>query len=157
MSSKNKALLSGVIAAVIAVALISGLVLTPGLLPKSTTNSSVSSTSTSGGSTQRSGSGTLAVLMTDPPTVPDGTTAVYINYSDVQVHVSGAGNQSGWTDLQSSGSINLMSIINTTQTIAATNISSGVFNALRFNVTSAVVSFQGKNFTADLIYQEHTL
>src|SRR5579872_277586 len=103
MSSKNKALVSGAIAAVIAIALISGLVLTPGLLPKSTT---LSSTTTSGGSTQRSGSGTLAVLMTDPPTVPDGTTAVYINYSDVQVHVSQDGNNSGWTDLQSSGTIN---------------------------------------------------
>jgi hypothetical protein len=95
--------------------------------------------------------------MTDPPTVPDGTTAVYINYSNIQVHISQAGNYSGWIDLQSSGEINLMSVINTTQTIAATNISSGVFNALRFNVTSAVVTFGGKNYTADLVYQQHTL
>src|SRR5579862_2303670 len=138
MSSKNKALVSGAIAAVIAIALISGLVLTTGLLPKSTTL--VSSTTTSGGSTQRSGSGTWSVLMTDPPTVPDGTTAVYINYSDVQVHVSQDGNNSGWTDLQSSGTINLMSILNSTQTIAAANITSGVFNGLRFNVTGAVVT-----------------
>jgi len=95
--------------------------------------------------------------MTDPPTVPDGTTAVYINYSSIQVHVSQDGNYSGWIDLNTSGEINLMSIINSTQTIAATNISSGVFNALRFNVTSAVVTFNGKNYTADLVYQEHTL
>jgi len=95
--------------------------------------------------------------MTDPPTIPTGVTAVYINYSDVGVHVSNAGNQTGWTDLQSSGEINLLSVINSTQTIAATNITSGVFNALRFNVTSSVVTFQGENYTADLVYQEHTL
>src|SRR5689334_14834462 len=120
MSSKNKALLSGAIAAIIAMALISGLVFTPGLL-RNLTSGSTSISSTTSGNAPSSGSGTLAVLMTDPPTVPDGTTAVYINYSNIQVHISQAGNYSGWIDLQSSGEINLMSIINTTQTIAATN------------------------------------
>jgi len=95
--------------------------------------------------------------MTDPPTVPDGVTAVYINYSSVEIHIADAGNQSGWTDLQAKGEINLMSIVNESQTIASTNISSGKFNGMRFNVTSSVVTFQGKNYTADLVYQEHTL
>ncbi len=153
MSSKNKVVLSGVVAAVIAIALVGAVVLvSPELLTNN--SSSTSSISTSGPS---SGSGTLAVLMTDPPTVPDGVTAVYITYSDVQVHVADDGNQSGWNDMHSSGEINLMSVINSSQTIASANISSGKFNGLRFNVTSAVVTFQGTNYTADLVYQQHTL
>ncbi len=166
MSTKSKVIVSGVLAAIIAVALIGAVVFTPGLVSKSPSSGTLISTSSANTSSQSaasssssspSGSGTLAVLMTDPPTVPDGVTAVYINYSDVEVHVANAGNQTGWTDLQTSGSIDLMSIVNESQTIAATNITSGKFNGLRFNVTSAVVTFEGVNYTADLVYQEHTL
>ncbi len=156
MSTKNKVIVSGVLAAIIAVALIGAVVFTPGLVNKGSTSSTSISTSSSSANAP-SGSGTLAVLMTDPPTVPDGVTAVYINYSSIEVHFADAGNQTGWTDLQTSGEINLMSIVNESQTIASTNITSGKFNGLRFNVTSAVVTFQGTNYTADLVYQEHTL
>ena len=165
MNMKNKVLVSGVLAAVIAVALIGAAVFTPGLVNGSsssgttisTSSSSASPSSQSTNTPNQSGSGTLAVLMTDPPTVPDGVTAVYINYSSMEVHFSQAGNQTGWTDLQTSGEIDLMSIVNESQTIASANISSGNFNGLRFNVTSAVVTFQGTNYTADLVYQDHTL
>jgi len=156
MSTKSKVIVSGVLAAIIAVALIGAVVFTPGVVNTSSTSSTSISTSSSSANAP-SGSGTLAVLMTDPPTVPDGVTAVYINYSSVEIHIADAGNQSGWTDLQTKGEINLMSIVNESQTIASTNISSGKFNGLRFNVTSSVVTFQGKNYTADLVYQEHTL
>ena len=163
----NKSLLMGAVGAIIAIALISAAILTPGVLGVTTGTSSVSTSSqstvvgsttgTSQVQTNTGPSGTLAVLMTDPPTIPDGVTAVYINYSDISIHVSNAGNETGWTDLQSSGEINLLSIINSTETIAASNVTSGVFNALRFNITSALVTFQGTNYTADLVYQEHTL
>ena len=162
MSTKSKVIVSGVLAAIIAVALIGAVVFTPGIVGSSSTSSTVistgsTSTSSSSSANTPGGTGTLAVLMTDPPTVPDGVTAVYIDYSSVEIHIANAGNQTGWTDLQTSGEINLMSIINQSQTIASTNISSGKFNGMRFNVTSAVVTFQGANYTADLVYQEHTL
>ena len=102
-------------------------------------------------------SGALAILMTDPPTVPEGVTNVYITYADLGIHVSGDGNNSGWHILNLQGDIDLMSIINSTQTVAEANITSGNFNELSFNVTSAVVTFQGLNYTADLVYQNHVL
>jgi hypothetical protein len=174
MSTKSKVIVSGVLAAIIAAALIGAVVFTPGIVNQisstttgiSTSSSSSSSVNTSAQSSSSSsssaasgsgGSGTLAVLMTDPPTVPDGVTAVYINYTDIEVHIADAGNQTGWTTLTTSGEINLMSIVNESQTVAATNITSGKFNGLRFNVTSATVTFNGANYTADLVYQEHTL
>jgi hypothetical protein len=149
MYMNGKVILSGVLVVVIAIALVGAFVF----------NKNTQSTSVVNSTSQLSNgqSGTLAVLMTDPPTIPQGVTAVYINYSDVQVHVSNAGNQTGWTDMQSSGDINLLGVVNSTQTIAAANISSGIFNALRFNITNALVTFQGQNYTADLVYQEHTL
>ncbi len=154
MNSKNKVVTSGVLAAVVAIALVTA-VLGLGIL-SSTTTSGVfgATTSTTGNSAQ---SGTLAVLMTDPPTVPTGVSAVYITYANLGVHVSGAGNQSGWHALNTQGEINLMSVINATQTIASANISSGKFDALAFNITSAVVTYNGQNYSADLVYQEHML
>ncbi|MDG6904247.1 MAG: DUF4382 domain-containing protein [Nitrososphaerota archaeon] len=151
MSSKSSIFMSGAVAAIIAIVLISG-VLAAGILNSKSTNvteSQVSQTS--------SGSGTLAVLLTDPPTIPNGTTHVYVTYDGLAVHVSGAANNSGWHVLSAQGSIDLMSIINVSQTIAAANIQSGRFDALAFNITSAVVTFIGKNYSAYLVYQEHKL
>ncbi|MDG6994456.1 MAG: DUF4382 domain-containing protein [Nitrososphaerota archaeon] len=170
MSSTRSVMVSGLAAAIIAIALIgsvigAGLLNTRTTIPSSTSSfttvssspilTSYSSTSTA---TQPStGGGTLAVLMTDPPTIPNGTSAVYITYSNLAIHVSGAGNNSGWHPINSQGQIDLMGIINATQTIASANIQSGTFNAMEFNISSAIVTFNGVNYTASLVYQEHML
>ncbi len=185
MSSNRSLVLSAVSAAVIAIVLLSGIVAlgvlnttrstqitTVPIVASSVTQSNSPtqvgqiSTSTQSVSTGQASSNSppasqngddLAVLMTDPPTVPNGVTAVYITYADLGIHVSGAGNNSGWHVLDLQGQINLMSIINSTQTIVDANVTSGNFNALAFNVTSAMVTFNGINYTADLVYQQHEL
>ena len=100
MSSKNKALVSGVIAAVIAVALISGLMTHARATSEVYDDLFGEQHQHFGRDNTEKRFGDFGVFMTDPPTVPDGTTAVYINYSDVQVHVSGAGNATGWRQTQ---------------------------------------------------------
>jgi hypothetical protein len=185
MSSSRSLALSAVAAAIIAIVLVSGVVALgvlntthstlvistssttlPAVQSNSPTGSgpsvvttSISSQGPSGSSSppQSSGSNDLAVLMTDPPTVPDGVTAVFITYENLGIHLSGAGNNTGWHVLDQQGQINLMSIINSTQTIVEANVSTGTFNAMAFNVTSAIVTFQGANYTADLVYQNHVL
>ena len=137
MTNKRNIVTSAAVAAIAAIALISAAILSPGML-------ALGSTSTA----QSGPSGTLAVLLTDPPTVPNGVTAVYATYSGVQVHVNGAGNLSGWYDLHSSGQINLMRVIDVGQTIASTSVPAGTYGALRFNITAATVAYQGQNFTA---------
>jgi Domain of unknown function (DUF4382) len=149
MSSRSSVFISGAIAAIIAIVLIGG-VLATGILNTKTTTTLSPSTSTSG-------SGTLAVLLTDPPTVPNGTRAVYVTYNYLAVHVAEDGNNSGWHILNARGTIDLMSIINVSQTIASANIQSGVFDKLAFNITSATVTFLGSNYSAYLVYKEHTL
>ncbi len=172
MSSSKNVVISGVLATVLAVALIAAAVLsgvaTTGkvgtrIVPVTTTVYPSSSSSGQGpqssttAAQQGAGAGTMAVLLTDPPTVPDGVSNVDIDYSNLAIHVSGAGNQSGWNSLGTSGQVDLMSIINVTQTIALAKVSTGTFDAIAFNVTSATVTYQGTNYTADLVYQEHIL
>ncbi len=181
MSSSRSLVFSAVIAAVIAIALVSGVVAI-GVLnttqttlrhtgvtssvesnssvqvgPASQLSATVTTNSQSTSSIVAGQGGSLAVLMTDPPTVPDGVTSVFINYSNLAIHISSAGNATGWHSLGVAGQIDLMSVINSTQTVAEANITSGNFNALAFNITSAVVTFQGVNYSADLVYQDHEL
>ncbi|HYB03409.1 MAG TPA: DUF4382 domain-containing protein, partial [Nitrososphaerales archaeon] len=181
MSSNRSLVLSAVSAAIIAIVLLSGIVALGVLnttrstqittMPFVASSITQSNSSTRVGqisaSTQSISSGQapnnsppsqnaddLAVLMTDPPTVPEGVTAVYITYANLAIHVSDAGNNTGWHVLDLQGQIDLMSIINSTQTIVDANVTSGNFNALAFNVTSAIVTFNGLNYTADLVYQQ---
>ncbi len=95
--------------------------------------------------------GTLSILITDPPHVPAGVTAVYVTYSNLAVHVSEAGNWSGWTRVSSRGTIDLLATVNISETIAAVRVPTGDYNALRLNVTSAQVTFNGKNYTAFVV------
>ena len=147
MSTKKNIMLSGaaalvVAASILAVAIFSGV----SLLPNA--NTTKTTTHTIGATTSSKAPGTLSVLLTDPPHVPLGVTKVYIAYSNLAVHVSEAGNQSGWTLLKSGGSIELLSTVDVSQTISSVKIAAGEYNLLRFNISSAQVTYNGKNYTA---------
>ena len=102
-------------------------------------------------STSNATTGTLAVLLTDPSSIPLNVTAVYISLSDLQLHPTSLGNSSGWLDLGSAREINLLSIVNSTETVSGGNISDGSYDALRVNLTAPVVTYEGQNFSANLI------
>jgi len=134
--------LVGAIAFVLAVSLIATAVLT-GTLP------GVKNVNTShGGNTALSGTGSLSILLTDPPVIPTGVTDVYVSYSDIMVHVSNAGNQTGWYPVNSQGTIELLGSVNVSQTLASVSVASGDYNLVRFNLTSAKVTYNGVNYTA---------
>jgi len=147
MSTKKNIMLSGaaalvVAASILAVAIFSGVSLLPNANTTKTTTHTIAATTSS------KAPGTLSVLLTDPPHVPLGVTKVYIAYSNLAVHVSEAGNQSGWTLLKSGGSIELLSTVDVSQTISSVKIAAGEYNLLRFNISSAQVTYNGKNYTA---------
>ena len=141
MSSKRSIALSGLVAAIVAIGLIAATVYLPGagIFQGGTTNSS---------SSLGSQTGTLGIQLTDPPTVPPGVTSVYISYSEMDVHVAGAGNQSGWYQVAPAGEIDLMSILNTSITLGSAPVTTGEFNAIGFNITSATVTVNGVNQSA---------
>lgn len=140
MSSGKKAVVSGAVAAVIAIALVAAAMYTPGLISKSNISETTSQT--------LAGSGTVGIQLTDPPTVPPGVTDVYIDYSAMGVHVADAGNDSGWYQIAPSGEIDLMTILNTSITLGSSQVSAGVFNAVGFNITRAIVTVNGANESA---------
>ena len=82
----------------------------------------------------------VPVLLTDPPHVPTGTSALVITYTSVMVQ-TGSGK---WINAPGSGSINLMGLVNATTVIGTANISANtVVDAIRFSVASANIVVNG--------------
>ncbi len=154
MSVRKQVISASIIALVIALSVIAGATFFVTSTPQSSSNpsqtfSSGQSTTSQSATSQVAGqTGTLSLLLTDPPTVPTGVTAVYATYRNVAVHVSGAGNQTGWTETNTTGTIDLIKLVNVSATIATVKVSSGVYDALRFNISSAEVTYNAKNYTA---------
>ena len=107
----------------------------------STTSTTSAATGPSGSTSQ--GQGVLSVLLTDPPRVPAGVTAIYVFYSDLSVH-----GPEGWTTLKTAGAIEVMGTVNVGQTLASANLPVGSYDSIRFDVASALVTYDGLNYTA---------
>ncbi len=97
---------------------------------------------------QQGQSGQFAIMATDPPVTSDGVTAASITYTSVQVHSAGAAETTGWTQVSGSGTLDLMNSAAVSQTIAAAKVKAGTYDAVRFAVGSAKVTFQGNEYAA---------
>jgi hypothetical protein len=96
-----------------------------------------------------SSTGFLSVLLTDPPNVPQGVTAVYITYANLAVHAVGFGD-SGWVRVSGQGTIDTMKLVNLSRVISTGSIPSLTYNLVSFNITKASVDFNGKNYSASI-------
>src|SRR5487761_1819693 len=129
MSQKGKMLQAIVVGVVLAAVIIGGVTLTQQSFFSS--QSTESRTASPVGDT-----GILAAQITDPPNVPEGVTHVFVSYSDVQVHAAGVANNSGWYTIASSGTVDLMSVVNVSMTV------------VKFDIASAWITYFGQNDSA---------
>ena len=84
--------------------------------------------------------GSVALQLTDPPEVPAGTSSLVINYSSLQVHIMGNSNAT-WISSNASGSVNVLSLLNVSQTIGTIHAPNGTqIDMVRFAVTSAKIT-----------------
>jgi Domain of unknown function (DUF4382) len=92
-------------------------------------------------------SGTLSVLLTDPPSVPEGVSAVYVTYSNLAVHTDSFGD-SGWVTIAGAGTIDTLKLVNLSQTISSAIIPSFTYNLVALDISGVKVDFMGKNYSA---------
>ncbi len=86
----------------------------------------------------------FTVMLTDPPNVPDGTTLLDLNYSDVSLHVTYPNGTIEWLPVGSSGKVNLLSLINMTETIASTTIPVGsAIDKIQFTIAEVETVVKG--------------
>jgi len=82
------------------------------------------------------------VALTDPPSVPTGTSALWLNYTAVELITNSSPLFANYT-----GSVNLMSLINTSKVIAEFNVPKNVMvNQIRLFVSSAKIVINGTAF-----------
>ncbi len=74
---------------------------------------------------QTSAAASFVVMLTDPPSVPAGTTILDLTYSNVSLHVTYPNGTSEWLPVNAAGTVNLFSLVNMSQTIASTTIPTG--------------------------------
>jgi hypothetical protein len=100
---------------------------------------------------QASATASFVVMLTDPPTVPAGTTILDLTYSNVSLHVTYPNGTAVWLPVNASGTVNLFSLVNMSQTIASTTIPSGsAVDKIQFTIADvdAVVNGVMYNVTA---------
>ena len=90
--------------------------------------------------------GQLAILGTDPAVTATGVTSASIHYSSVAAHTAGSDMASGWTQMSGSGTLQLTGSAGAAQTIAASQVSAGMYDAFRLNVDSAKVTYHGTEY-----------
>lgn len=151
MSSRNRVLFSGLMAVILA-AVIIGASSYAGYLPVATQNSTGGrgGAGSQGGTSPQGTDGTLSILVTDPPQVPEGVTAVYITYDELAVHSAASDLYHGWIELNVSGTIESMGLVNVSQTIAAAQLPAGSYDLVRFNVSTVMVTYDNLTYSAEL-------
>ena len=93
------------------------------------------------------GKGNIALQLTDPPQVPSGTQSLVVTYSSAQLHLLNKNGTSTWVNSSQSGSADLLSLVNLTQTIASFSVAANVMiTQARFNVTSAKITVNGTTY-----------
>ena len=90
---------------------------------------------------------TYYIQLTDPPTVPTGTSALTLNYSAIALHVEG----SGWININASGSLNLMALLNVSELIGIAQVPNGsIINQVRFVINSSSITVNGTTYNVVL-------
>jgi hypothetical protein len=82
---------------------------------------------------------TFPIALTDPPSVPKGTSALWLNYTAVELITNSSPLFANYT-----GSVNLMELVNTSQIIAEFTVPKNVVvNQIRLFVSSAKIEING--------------
>ena len=92
--------------------------------------------------TSTTSTATFTVALTDPPSVPQGTSALYLNYSEIELITNSSPYYA-----KVSGSVNLLSLINQSKILANFNINKNVkVNQIRFYVSEAKIVINGTSY-----------
>lgn len=106
------------------------------------------------GPTHPGSAGTVPLLiqLTDPPNVPVGTLWLNLTYSSLELYLVERGTQTGWVQTNSTGTVNLLGLVNMSKTIGITQVPNGSsVSQLRFDITSVQINVNGTvyNVTAN--------
>ena len=93
---------------------------------------------------QTSATGPFLVMLTDPPNAPTGTKMLNLTYSNVTLHVIYPDGTSGWLAIPTSGTVELFSLTNMSQTIATTTMpNNSTVDRIQFTIANVEAKING--------------
>ena len=99
----------------------------------------------------------MSIQLSDPPQTPSGTQAVFITYSSVALNETNSSGASSWVYSNTSGEINLMSLINISDVIGQVYVPvNATIKTVKFNVTSAKIELNNTNYSVTVPNREIT-
>ncbi len=98
---------------------------------------------TGGTTTPISSTQNVGIFLTDPPQVPAGTQALWVSYSSFKVQITDK-NGTFWEPTNTTGSVNLFSLINFTKNLTNLSIpTNSIIDRISFNITNATITVNG--------------
>jgi hypothetical protein len=86
------------------------------------------------------------VMLTNPPVAPEETALLYLTYSGVLLHITYPNGMTEWLPVNASGTVNMSSLTNMTQTIASTAVPVGsTIDQIQFEVTELISRVNGSD------------
>ncbi len=99
-----------------------------------------------------SATATFAVMLTDPPTVPGGTSLLNLTYADVLLHIAYPNGTVEWLSVNASGTVNLFSLINMSQTLASITIPLGSYvDKIQFNIADVTAVINATTYDVTVL------
>jgi hypothetical protein len=96
---------------------------------------------------QVSGQSNFAILLTDPPTVPAGTTQLNFTYSALSLYVVQSDGTSQWLSVTGSGTVNSFALVNMTQTLASATIPlNSTVEKIQFAISNVKAEINGTSY-----------
>lgn len=92
------------------------------------------------------------IMLTDPPTVPAGTTQLNLTYSGVSLQVTYSNGTTTWVPVTASGTVNLFSLVNASQTIGSATLPLGsTVNTIQFTISTVQATISQKVYPVTIL------
>lgn len=89
----------------------------------------------------------FTVMLTDPPTVPAGTTVLNLTYSNILLHVTYPNDTVEWLPVNASGTVNIFSLVNMSQTLASITLPvNSAVDKLQFTIVDVEALINGATY-----------
>jgi type VI protein secretion system component Hcp len=98
---------------------------------------------------QKSSKGSFLVMLTDPPILPANanTTMLDLTYTNITLHVVYSNGTSGWVSVSASGTVDLLKLVNMSETIASTSIPiNSTVDKIDFTISSVDATVNGTTY-----------
>ncbi len=87
----------------------------------------------------------VTLRLTDPPpqSYDSSITSITVTFTKIEIHSAGAGNDSGWHTIMTSGTVDLLTVLNVSKVLGTASIQAGKYTEIRFFISQTIITISG--------------